>query len=514
MAAPSPRKPHRTKGRHRKPSKFDASNCAHWLGVGAVGFGLAAAVAGGQATASATTDGSSNAGPARANSQDSPRSAPGSTHGKAGSKRQPASNVSTPTGGDTTVPPATVRPGKRTTAAVVPAVVAAPVSKPVAIRIALPPPDALKAVQGAIADAISQMQRNLSDAGAEVLRSSARIGDHIRDEITSLTGEFAKLVPAASSAATPAAAKTATASDAPVGSPAHFVATIQAILSQLVGWPEPPNFTFTTPANYTLEQALDAHSLTIDFFYDHPTPATRWMSDLMRLVHLFLQPIDPAYTFSDGLNVLGSLLNRLVPPYKIKDPQSATLTKAQVAAAAVGALVKVLDELLAGDFNPEHWRDAATEGGTLGATDPGAVLNMTFNTSATPNLFSLMCYTALVAVYDRYKWVALDHLPVATPGQTGQLLLTVSGNVNATDADDDPLVYTYSQPTNGTVVVGLDGSWVYTRVTNLLAVDTDSFTVTIDDSAGQLVDLGLGHPYAPNGHTVTYTVHVNYDGLL
>jgi hypothetical protein len=125
-----------------------------------------------------------------------------------------------------------------------------------------------------------------------------------------------------------------------------------------------------------------------------------------------------------------------------------------------------------------------------------------------------MCYTALVAVYDRYKWVALDHLPVATPSQTGQLLLVVSGNVNATDADDDPLVYTYSQPSNGTVVVGLDGSWVYTRVTNLLANDTDSFTVTIDDSAGQLVDLGLGHPYAPNGHTVTYTVHVNYDGLL
>jgi hypothetical protein len=308
--------------------------------------------------------------------------------------------------------------------------------------------------------------------------------------------------------------KTASAADAPLGSPAHFIATIQNILNQLVGWPEPPNFTFVTPANYTLEQALDAHSLTIDFFYDHPTPATRWMPDLMRIVHLFLGPIDPAYTFADGINIVGSLLNRIVPPYKIKDPQSATLTKAQVAAAAVGALVKVLDDLLAGDFNPVHWRDDATAGGTAGLTDPGSVLNMTFNTSAPPNLFSLICYTALVAVYDRYKWVALDHLPVATPSQSGQLLTIVSGNVNATDAEADPLVYTYSQPTNGTVVVGLDGSWVYTRVTNLMANDTDSFTVTIDDSAGQLVDLGLGHPYAPNGHAVTYTVTVNYDGLL
>jgi hypothetical protein len=419
--------------------------------------------------------------------------------------------VSTPTAGDTAAPPTKARPGKRTAAAAVPVALTAPA----AIHVALPPAEALNAVQGAMAAAVNQLQQNLSDAGAAVLRNSARIGDHIRDEINSLTGEFAKLAPPVNSAAaTPAAMRTASASDAPVGSPAHFVATIQAILDQLVGWPEPPNFTFVTPANYTLEQALDAHSITIDFFYDNPTPATRWMPDLMRIVHLFLGPIDPAYTFADGLNVLGSLLNRIVPPYKIKDPQSATLTKAQVAAAAVGALVKVLDELLAGDFNPEHWRDAATEGGTLGATDPGSVLNMTFNTSAAPNLFSLMAYTALVAVYDRYKWVALDHLPVATPSQTGQLLAVVSGNLNATDADDDPLVYTYSQPAKGTVVVGLDGSWVYTRVTNLLANDTDSFTVTIDDSAGQLVDLGLGHPYAPNGHTVTYTVYVNYDGLL
>ncbi|MBB3604216.1 hypothetical protein FHT40_003894 [Mycolicibacterium sp. BK556] len=444
MAASSPRKPRRGKGRHRKPSTFDASNYAQLLGIGAVGVGLAAALAGGQATASASTGASSNsasagkspsAGPARGNQPPAPKA----VSGRPGSKLP--------------VAPATTR---------------------------------------------ATAKRSALDA-----------------EIAPATGHSARIVsaPAASTKAA-GATKTASASDAPLGSPAQFIATLNAILDQLKGWPEPPTFTFVTPANYTLEQALDAHTATIDFFYAHPTPATRWMRDLMSIVHLFLQPIDPAYTFGDGLNVFGSFLNRIVPPYKIKSPQNLTLTKAQVAAAAVGALVKVLDELLAGDFNPEHWRDAATEGGTAGATDPGSILNMTFATGATPNFFSLIAYVALVACYDRYKWVALNHLPTSNNTQTGQLLLVVSGNVNATDADEDPLIYTYSQPTNGIVVVNADGSWVYTRTSNLLADDTDSFDVTIDDTAGQALDLGLSHPYAPNGHTVTVTITVNYDGSL
>ena len=59
MAATSPRKPRRTEGRHRRPSNFEASNGVHWLRIGAVGIGVAAAIAGGQGIASATPDGSS-----------------------------------------------------------------------------------------------------------------------------------------------------------------------------------------------------------------------------------------------------------------------------------------------------------------------------------------------------------------------------------------------------------------------------------------------------------------------
>ena len=57
MAAASPRKPRRASGRHRKPSRR-----AHWLRVGAVGVGLAAAIISGQGVASAGTDDGSASG--------------------------------------------------------------------------------------------------------------------------------------------------------------------------------------------------------------------------------------------------------------------------------------------------------------------------------------------------------------------------------------------------------------------------------------------------------------------
>ena len=91
MAATSPRKPRMTTGRHRKPSNSQASNGAHWLRVGAVGIGVAAAIAGGQGIASATPDDSSNSAPSaetqrteavrtgRASNPTTPRSPPGGT---------------------------------------------------------------------------------------------------------------------------------------------------------------------------------------------------------------------------------------------------------------------------------------------------------------------------------------------------------------------------------------------------------------------------------------------------
>lgn len=88
MAAASPRKSRRISGRHRKPS-----NHGHWLRVGAVGFGLAAAILSGQGVASADTDDASGSGdssattrgkqagiadrPGAVGESDSPSSSPG-----------------------------------------------------------------------------------------------------------------------------------------------------------------------------------------------------------------------------------------------------------------------------------------------------------------------------------------------------------------------------------------------------------------------------------------------------
>ncbi|WP_328355465.1 Ig-like domain-containing protein [Mycobacterium sp. NBC_00419] len=98
MAAASPRNPRRTKGRHRKPTVIESSNCAQWLRVGTVGIGLGAAIASGQGIASAAPDDSPSTGPAKdaADASSAPKQSPASesTAQKAGPKRPPTTKVS------------------------------------------------------------------------------------------------------------------------------------------------------------------------------------------------------------------------------------------------------------------------------------------------------------------------------------------------------------------------------------------------------------------------------------
>jgi VCBS repeat-containing protein len=63
MAAASPRKSRRTKGKHRKPSNFQSSTYAHWLGIGAVGIGLVASAANATGVASADDSSGTNSNP-------------------------------------------------------------------------------------------------------------------------------------------------------------------------------------------------------------------------------------------------------------------------------------------------------------------------------------------------------------------------------------------------------------------------------------------------------------------
>ena len=385
-------------------------------------------------------------------------------------------------------------------------------------------------VVGTVAHAFSLMG-NVGELGAAILRGDrADVADELRDVTRDVIGtvpivgapiaadlyfkEAGASVEDIFSVTARLATAQAMAPQSLTPEEEHALETLAQVLNQLAGWPEPPH-NFVTPANYTLDQALDAHDDVLDLLFANPTPTTQWIPDAMALINLFVKSALPGYSFSDGLNTFGDLLNRLVPPYTIEPGPDYVMTKAQVAAASVGALVSILNELLGGNFDPESLRDAAIAGGTSGFLTPSSVLNMTFTTGAEPNPYSLMAYIALVGVYERFQWVALNHLPEVT-GQTqnGQFLLSITGQVDATDPDGDPLTYSISQqPANGIVTVGLNGSWLYTRTSNWTHSGPDTFTMTIDDTLGQIGDLGLDHPYSPLGHSITVEVTVDYTGV-
>ncbi|HTI76384.1 MAG TPA: Ig-like domain-containing protein, partial [Mycobacterium sp.] len=88
------------------------------------------------------------------------------------------------------------------------------------------------------------------------------------------------------------------------------------------------------------------------------------------------------------------------------------------------------------------------------------------------------------------------------------VLGTITGTVVATDPDGDPLTFTYTQPTNGGLVVvtnvPLTNQYAYVYTPPLLGGGgSNSFTITFDDT-------GVGdHFYAPDGHQTTYTVNLN-----
>ncbi len=128
-----------------------------------------------------------------------------------------------------------------------------------------------------------------------------------------------------------------------------------------------------------------------------------------------------------------------------------------------------------------------------------------------PNPIAIPIYMLLVAAYQRLTEIAFNHVPVVTqPTPALEVPITgiITGTLVATDPDADPLTFTYTQPTNGGLVVvtnvPLTNQYAYVYTPPLLGGGgPNSFTVTFDDT-------GVGdHFYAPNGHTTAYTVQLN-----
>jgi YVTN family beta-propeller protein len=60
----------------------------------------------------------------------------------------------------------------------------------------------------------------------------------------------------------------------------------------------------------------------------------------------------------------------------------------------------------------------------------------------------------------------------------------ITGNLHAVDPDGDPLTFTVAQaPEHGTLVVNPDGTFTYTPGREFARIGSDSFTITVDDSA-------------------------------
>jgi YVTN family beta-propeller protein/VCBS repeat-containing protein len=95
---------------------------------------------------------------------------------------------------------------------------------------------------------------------------------------------------------------------------------------------------------------------------------------------------------------------------------------------------------------------------------------------------------SLWLVVRRFGYTFLNQTPAAQPTISGQNTLTgvITGELNATDYDDDHLTYTVTgAPAHGTVTVDAAGNFVYTPTAALAeAGGQDEFTVTIDDRPG------------------------------
>jgi YVTN family beta-propeller protein len=131
------------------------------------------------------------------------------------------------------------------------------------------------------------------------------------------------------------------------------------------------------------------------------------------------------------------------------------------------------------------------------------------------------------AVFRRLESTFFNKTPTAQPLQTGQAVSGVlTGNVNAADADGDPLIYRVTRPAqHGTVVVNTDGTYVYTPGDDFAASGaTDTFTVAIREANGashlhgpadlfnrllSIVSIGLFDP--PDASTIQreITVHAS-----
>lgn len=305
----------------------------------------------------------------------------------------------------------------------------------------------------------------------------------------------------------------------------------------------------TTPAQYDIQTTLDAWGAQLNAFLAAPaTAANAWLKVPVVIGSQFFTSSLTADRFSYQMNGLAALLNQFVPPFKMVDGAPETITQASVTAAVLAGAIEVFN--ITQDWDYVKWGNAAmslgaammalAQGDLINGLDdpitsaasgaflsPKTVLDKTIDLGKPVNPVSFIMYIAVVAIFERFAEVAIDHQPVVTDmQQTSQHLpngsgTTVSGYVQFYDADGDPITsYGFTEPNDSrftvTVVDGTNGRmdwtvWDWNPLSSDKSPKTLTFTMTVlAQGDGQI---SVSKPYMPNGNettkTVTVTVYYN-----
>lgn len=313
-----------------------------------------------------------------------------------------------------------------------------------------------------------------------------------------------------------ALAAAAAAWDPALPSPEKTLQTLATVIAQFAGWPEPANTPFTSPANYSIEQSIDAQLAKLDYYVANPTPGTQFLADWNQLFTAWITPAAPGYTkFSDNLKAVASALNRVIPPYEM---QVGGIYRAQVAAGAMGALLRITNAFASGETDLDAIQTAATNGGIDGFIRPNSILDQSFAvlTVPEPNFNSFVTFLGLMVAFNRFKDVGTNQVPVVTSVTFDeQFAFSVTGKINAYDPDGDTITYEWTNPDRGTIAFGANGGFIYTRSTDQTFTDIDYFDVKVTDRLGVNGDVAgksLDHPYEPNGYYTLLRVGVPYTG--
>jgi VCBS repeat-containing protein len=357
---------------------------------------------------------------------------------------------------------------------------------------------------------------------------------------TPSTGDSTGVLNSKSTAAKASAAKSASAAAAPAAAadwPNADSAAVQAAAGPI-----------TTPAQYAIQTTLDSWGAQLNAFLAGPaTAANAWLKVPVVIGSAFFTSSLTADRFSYQMNGLAALLNQFVPPFKMVDGAPSTITQASVTAAVLAGAIEVFN--ITQDWDYVKWGNAAMSLGAAmmalaqgdlinGLNDPitsaasGAflspktVLDKTIDLGKPVNPVSFVMYIAVVAIFERFAEVAIDHQPVVTdmkqtsqhlPGASGT---TVSGYVQFYDADGDPITsYGFTEPDDPrftvTVVDGTNGrmNWTVWDWNPLGPSTPKTLTFTLTVLAQGDGQISVSKPYMPNGNetqkTVTVTVYYN-----